>query len=173
MTTNPMSTARCERFSGRWSLRKTTPSRKFWSCTSTTFTWARALRGADGGQYYFGKDVSELSVAECASLIAITNNPSKYGPMYDITITREDGSTVTPRELNKSRQELILSKMAEVEGPLRWRILIIQAAGRPISQKRKLRRPEMRFSNLRMDLPPRTTLWPRLPMERLRTTTGL
>ena len=68
-------------------------------------------------QYYFGKDVSELSVAECASLIAITNNPSKYGPMYDITITREDGSTVTPRELNKSRQELILSKMAEVEGP--------------------------------------------------------
>ena len=27
-------------------------------------------------QFYFGKDVSELSVAECASLIAITNNPS-------------------------------------------------------------------------------------------------
>ena len=68
-------------------------------------------------QYYFGKDVSELTVAECASLIAITNNPSLYGPMYDITFTRADGTTVTPREKNKERQELILDKMAEVVGP--------------------------------------------------------
>ena len=30
---------------------------------------------------YFGKHVSELSLAECASLIAITNNPSKYDPL--------------------------------------------------------------------------------------------
>ena len=70
-------------------------------------------------QYYFGKDVSELSVAECASLIAITNNPSMYGPMYNIKvpIKRDDGTTVykTPRELNKQRQELILDKMADEE----------------------------------------------------------
>ncbi|MBR3641657.1 MAG: transglycosylase domain-containing protein, partial [Oscillibacter sp.] len=56
-------------------------------------------------EYYFGKDVSELSVAECASLIAITNNPSLYGPMYNVTYTRADGTTVTPRQLNKQRQE--------------------------------------------------------------------
>ena len=31
---------------------------------------------------YFGKDVSELDLAECASLIAITNNPSIYRPLY-------------------------------------------------------------------------------------------
>ena len=68
-------------------------------------------------QYYFGKDVSELDVAECASLIAITNNPSLYGPMYDVTYTQEDGTTVTPRELNKNRQENILKKMSEVKGP--------------------------------------------------------
>ena len=68
-------------------------------------------------QFYFGKDVSELSAAECASLIAITNNPSMYGPMSNITITREDGTTTTPRELNKSRQENILKKMSEVKGP--------------------------------------------------------
>jgi len=30
--------------------------------------------------YYFGKNVSELSLAECASLISITNNPSLYDP---------------------------------------------------------------------------------------------
>ena len=65
-------------------------------------------------EYYFGKDVSELSLAECASLVAITNNPSLYGPMYDITYTREDGTKITPRELNKKRQENILNKMAEV-----------------------------------------------------------
>ena len=67
-------------------------------------------------KYYFGKDVSELSVAECASLIAITNNPSLYGPMFDVTYTQEDGTTITPRELNKKRQLNILKKMSEV-GP--------------------------------------------------------
>lgn len=30
---------------------------------------------------YFGKDVSELDLAECASLISITNNPSLYDPL--------------------------------------------------------------------------------------------
>lgn len=65
-------------------------------------------------QFYFGKDVSELTAAECASLIAITNNPSLYGPMYDVTYTRDDGTTVTPRELNKQRQLNILRKMSEV-----------------------------------------------------------
>lgn len=64
-------------------------------------------------QYYFGKDVSKLSLAECASLIAITNNPSLYGPFSTVTITREDGTKVTARELNKERQENILDKMAD------------------------------------------------------------
>lgn len=72
-------------------------------------------------QYYFGKDVSELDAAECACLIAITNNPSMYGPMSNIKVPveNEDGTTTykTPRELNKQRQENILNKMAEVKGP--------------------------------------------------------
>ncbi len=68
-------------------------------------------------QFYFDKDVSQLDLAECASLIAITNNPSMYGPMYDITITREDGTTTTPREANKKRQGWVLDKMAEVINP--------------------------------------------------------
>ncbi|MDY3984640.1 transglycosylase domain-containing protein [Dysosmobacter sp.] len=63
-------------------------------------------------EFYFGKDVSELSVAESACLIAITNNPSMYGPMSTVVFTRKDGTKVTARELNKERQETILLRMA-------------------------------------------------------------
>jgi penicillin-binding protein 1A len=65
-------------------------------------------------QYYFGKDVSELSVAECACLVGITNNPSLYGPMSTVTVTDPDsGATKTARQMNKSRQEQILKAMNE------------------------------------------------------------
>ena len=53
--------------------------------------------------YYFGKDVKDLTLAECASIIGITNNPSLYNPY----ISKET------RENNKERQELILAKMLE------------------------------------------------------------
>ena len=50
---------------------------------------------------YFGKDVKDLSLAECASLIGITNNPSRYDPY----ISAENTSK------NKERQEVILDQM--------------------------------------------------------------
>ena len=63
---------------------------------------------------YFGKHVSELSLAECASLIAITNNPSKYDPLSKREITdAETGETKTTAQYNKERQELILQAMLE------------------------------------------------------------
>lgn len=51
-------------------------------------------------QVYFGKNVEELSLAECASLIGITNNPSIYDPY------------INP-EKNKERQEIILYEMLD------------------------------------------------------------
>jgi len=51
-------------------------------------------------QVYFGKDVSELSLAECASLIGITNNPSIYDPY------------INP-EKNKTRELTILGAMLD------------------------------------------------------------
>ena len=54
---------------------------------------------------YFGKDVSELSLAECAAIIGITNNPSLYSPYSDRV---ED-----PIGNNKKRQETILREMYE------------------------------------------------------------
>jgi len=50
---------------------------------------------------YYNKDVSELSVAECAGLIAITNNPSIYEPFGH-------------PENNKGRREYIYGEMLEV-----------------------------------------------------------
>lgn len=87
---------------------------------------------------YFNKDVSELSLAECASLAGITNNPSLYGPHSTIEVLRyqcdECGKWITnlsdtcekcgardsyntskmwyAEDWNKARQETILYEMA-------------------------------------------------------------
>lgn len=39
-------------------------------------------------KFYFDKDVSELTLAECASLAGITNNPSLYSPNAALSIAR-------------------------------------------------------------------------------------
>ena len=63
---------------------------------------------------YFGKHVSELSLAECASLIGITNNPSKYDPLGTLEVTDpETGAVKTAKDFNKERQETILYAMLE------------------------------------------------------------
>lgn len=47
---------------------------------------------------YFGKDVSELTLSECAVIASITKNPSYYNP-------------ITNPENNKKRREVVLSEM--------------------------------------------------------------
>ncbi len=75
-------------------------------------------RGVGAASYeYFGKPVEDLSLAECACLIAITNNPTIYGPYSEYMGERElttGGTTVwNARQWNKWRQETILSLMLE------------------------------------------------------------
>ena len=62
---------------------------------------------------YFDKSVSELSLAECASLIAITNNPSRYGPYSLARVANSEGEMWTAVQWNKYRQELILYEMLD------------------------------------------------------------
>lgn len=93
---------------------------------------------------YFGKHVSELTLAECASLAGITNNPSLYGPYSTVETLRhqcenpaclvwssasEDvcstcgGTEFGEAELwdahrwNKERQKTILKAMASEDNP--------------------------------------------------------
>lgn len=92
-------------------------------------------------EFYFGKPVSELTLAECASLAGITNNPSLYSPNAQLNVSRypclncgtysltnnEPCDTCgainygpeeiwTGREYNKARQELILGEMLDADG---------------------------------------------------------
>lgn len=52
--------------------------------------------------YYYSKELSELTLSECATVAAITNNPSYYDPIRN-------------PENNKTRRDLILSQMLEQE----------------------------------------------------------
>ncbi len=54
-----------------------------------------------GARYYFGKEVTDLSLAECAVMASITNNPSLYDPY-------------TRPENIRTRQRIVLSKMFEL-----------------------------------------------------------
>jgi penicillin-binding protein 1A len=47
--------------------------------------------------YYFGKEVSELTVAEAASIIGITNNPSRFSPYANMTAHLERQQTILRR----------------------------------------------------------------------------
>lgn len=62
-------------------------------------------------QTFFGKDVSELTVAEGAAIVGVTNNPSLYDPFYKAKFKQDDGTYKTPRDFNKRRQEIILGEM--------------------------------------------------------------
>ncbi len=56
---------------------------------------------AVGANYYFGKNIEDLTLAECAALASITQNPSYYHPYYH------------PENL-RDRQQTVLYKMYEL-----------------------------------------------------------
>ncbi len=60
---------------------------------------ASGCRGVGAAaNYYYSKEPSELTLSECATIAAITNNPSKYNPLKN-------------PENNKHRRDLVLSCM--------------------------------------------------------------
>ena len=68
-------------------------------CYMNTIAMGNGLYGVEvAAEYYFGKNVNELTLAECASLAGITNIPEKYRPDKN-------------PENNKKRRDLVLSLM--------------------------------------------------------------
>jgi len=67
-----------------------------------TMSLSHGLKGVEAAaQYYFGKNVGELTLAESACIAGITKNPTGYAPD-------------TRPEANKERQKLVLNKMLEL-----------------------------------------------------------
>ncbi len=59
---------------------------------------------------YFGKEVEDLTPAECACLISITNNPTIFNPLGEKEI-KYDGEVKTQAQWNKIRRENTLWTM--------------------------------------------------------------
>ena len=59
---------------------------------------------------YFGKELQKLTIAECASLISITNNPSLFDPYNEEVFTYE-GEERNGMQRNQYRQGLVLREM--------------------------------------------------------------
>ena len=68
----------------------------------------RGVRSAAAA--YFGKELQTLTVAECASLISITNNPSLFDP-YNEKEFKYAGEIMNGRQRNRHRQLLVLGEM--------------------------------------------------------------
>ncbi len=63
---------------------------------------------------YFGKELEMLTLAECACLIGITNNPSLFDPYSDEVFTYK-GEEMNGMQRNRYRQMLVLGAMLEYE----------------------------------------------------------
>ena len=59
---------------------------------------------------YFGKELQMLTIAECASLISITNNPSLFDPYNEKEFTYA-GQTMNGMQRNRHRQMLVLGEL--------------------------------------------------------------
>ena len=56
---------------------------------------------------YFGKELQDMTTAECAALIGITNNPSLFNPYR----TWRDNKNMNGAQRNRDRQKIILGEM--------------------------------------------------------------
>ena len=59
---------------------------------------------------YFGKELQMLTIAECASLISITNNPSMFDP-YSESEFMYEGEMMNGMQRNRHRQMLVLGEL--------------------------------------------------------------
>ena len=79
-----------------------------------TIYFGRGCYGVkSAAEEYFGKELQSLTVAECASLIGITNNPSLYNPYSESAYEFRDQGMTVGVDRNLYRQRNILGQMKE------------------------------------------------------------
>lgn len=69
---------------------------------------SRGVKSA--AEAYFGKEIQMLTIAECASLISITNNPSLFDP-YSTEEFMYAGQMMNGMQRNRHRQLLVLGEL--------------------------------------------------------------
>ena len=92
-----------------------------------------------GSEYYFNKDVSTLTLAECAFMAGINNRPNYYNPFKEDNIDPATGTTKAEKlEEIKNRTKTVLGKMKElgyINSEEDYNAAIAEAdAGLPFSQ---------------------------------------
>ena len=72
---------------------------------------------AQAADTYFGKDVNDLTLAQCASIIGVTNNPSKYSPFASVNNNKSRTKTILYEMYDKGHitHEEYLEAVAEVD----------------------------------------------------------
>lgn len=76
-----------------------------------TIYLGQGCRGVkSAAEAYFGKELQSLTIAECASLISITNNPSLFNPYSEKVFTYQ-GQDMNGMQRNRHRQLLVLGEM--------------------------------------------------------------
>ena len=79
-----------------------------------TIYFGRGCYGVkSAAEEYYGKELQSLTVAECASLIGITNNPSLYNPYSESAYEFRDQGMTVGKDRNLYRQRNILGQMKE------------------------------------------------------------
>ena len=69
---------------------------------------SRGVKSA--AEAYFGQELQSLTIAECACLISITNNPSLFDP-YSEEEFKYEGELMNGKQRNRYRQMLVLGEM--------------------------------------------------------------
>ena len=79
-----------------------------------TIYFGRGCYGVkSAAEEYYGKELQSLTIAECASLIGITNNPSLYNPYSHSEYEFRDQGMTVGVDRNLYRQKNILGQMKE------------------------------------------------------------
>ena len=73
---------------------------------------------ASAAKFYFGKDLTELTTAECAMLAGISNSPNNYNPVANMDLATQKKNSILKKMLDAgylTQKEYKLAKQQEIQ----------------------------------------------------------